>query len=160
MVDDPRDQRMHKQHQHQQQEQEQRRQQPDEVSESELDNARRQRAWKKTVEREGRIQPAAILSLFETSPDRWIPRSSSLIPLTGPHPYNAEPPLSMLASAGQRHDHTQRAVLCAQPRDSAETGARLAHGQPSRSAHATAALLPLAALDLTAPRECVCPWLL
>ena len=30
------------------------------------------------------------------SPDQWVQRDSRLIPLTGPHPFNAEPPLSEL----------------------------------------------------------------
>ncbi|OJD14182.1 hypothetical protein AJ78_05446 [Emergomyces pasteurianus Ep9510] len=34
------------------------------------------------------------------TPDNWIPRNDALIRLTGKHPFNAEPPLSMLYEAG------------------------------------------------------------
>ncbi|PGH34323.1 nitrate reductase (NADH) [[Emmonsia] crescens] len=34
------------------------------------------------------------------TPDNWIPRTDALIRLTGKHPFNSEPPLSMLYDAG------------------------------------------------------------
>ncbi|OAX79705.1 hypothetical protein ACJ72_05973 [Emergomyces africanus] len=34
------------------------------------------------------------------TPDNWIPRNDALIRLTGKHPFNSEPPLSMLYDAG------------------------------------------------------------
>jgi nitrate reductase (NAD(P)H) len=34
------------------------------------------------------------------TPDNWIKRDSRLIPLTGPHPFNAEPPLEEIMKSG------------------------------------------------------------
>lgn len=38
--------------------------------------------------------------LAAQAPDSWIQRSEDLIPLTGPHPFNAEPPATLLMQKG------------------------------------------------------------
>ena len=65
---------------------------------AEIDTANRERTWQSIHRNMLDIQPPTTnLPLFATSPDSWIARTATLIPLTGPHPYNAEPPLPLLA---------------------------------------------------------------
>ena len=66
--------------------------------EAEIGTARRERTWR-AIHRSMHTTepPTTSLPLFAASPDSWIARTASLIPLTGPHPYNAEPPLPLLA---------------------------------------------------------------
>ena len=66
---------------------------------AEVEAAGRERRWQSIHRDMHSIQPpTTALPLFATSPDSWIPRTPTLIPLTGPHPYNAEPPLSLHAA--------------------------------------------------------------
>ena len=71
-------------------------------AEEEMATARRERRWLRgrvEAERVQSVQPPTLQALFAASPDRWVARSSSLIPLAGGHPFNAEPPLGMLTQS-------------------------------------------------------------
>jgi hypothetical protein len=62
----------------------------------ELDIAKREQRWADELRPKlDRIIPPSLQPFFNPSPDRWIPRSETLIALTGPHPFNAEPPLHL-----------------------------------------------------------------
>ena len=63
---------------------------------AELDIAQREQRWADEIQPKlDRISPPSLQPFFARSPDHWIPRSETLIALTGPHPFNAETPLHL-----------------------------------------------------------------
>lgn len=44
--------------------------------------------------------PTEVLEIDSSTPDRWLPRDSRLIRLTGAHPFNVEAPLTDLFNEG------------------------------------------------------------
>ncbi len=65
---------------------------------AELDVAKREISWRKLRSDLDTILPPCIQPYFSTSPDHWIVRSPTLIPLTGIHPFNAEAPLPLFTN--------------------------------------------------------------
>ena len=65
---------------------------------SELDIAKRELVWRKLHSSLDIILAPSVQPYFSTSPDHWVARSPTLIPLTGLHPFNAEAPLPLFTN--------------------------------------------------------------